>query len=235
MPMEVTFLFRSVLLDIARLCPVALAFAACSSVPSRPSPGPVAVTVTVVERGWHTDVCVRDEDAGAWARSLALGLGFDGARFLCFGFGERQYVLTRTHDPLATVSALFPSEAAVLMTVLRATPAEAFGRSGVVDLGISRAGLIGLQAFLRRSIRIDAAGRAMQLGEGPYPGSVFFAATGTYDAFYTCNTWTADALRSAGLPVQGRVLFAGDLMYKVRQLPGVQMIPSVQAQQPAAP
>jgi len=217
-------LLRSELLDIARACTATLALAACSTVPLKPSPGPVAATITVAERGWHTDVCVRSEDAGLWVESLAQG--FDGARYLCFGFGERQYVVTRTHGPVAALSALFPSQAAVLMTVLRDMPEEAFGRSGVVTLGVSRVGLSGLQKFLQRSIQSDSAGRPVGLGEGPYLGSVFFAATGTYDALYTCNTWTADALRSAGLPVHGGVVFAGDLMYKVRQL-------SDQTQQPA--
>jgi uncharacterized protein (TIGR02117 family) len=217
---------RSELIDIARACTVTLALAACSTVPVKPSPGPVAATITVAERGWHTDVCVRSEDAGLGVQSLAQG--FDGARFLCFGFGEREYVVTRTHSPLAALSALFPSQAAVLMTVLRNMPEEAFGRSGVVALGVSRVGLTGLQQFLQRSIQSDSAGRPMGLGEGPYPGSVFFAATGTYDALYTCNTWTADALRSAGLPVQGSILFAGDVMNKVRQL-------SDRTRQPAVP
>ncbi len=186
----------------------------------------MAATITVVERGWHTDVCVRSEDAGPLLESLAQG--FDGARFLCFGFGERQFLVARTHDPLAALSALFPSQAALLMTVLRDAPGEAFGRSSVVTLWVSLAGLTRLQAFLQQSIENDATGGPIRLGEGPYPGSVFFAATGTYDALYTCNTWTADVLRSAGLPVEGAVLFAGDLMYKVRQLPN-------QAQQPGAP
>jgi uncharacterized protein (TIGR02117 family) len=185
----------------------------------------MSATITVVERGWHTDVCIRNEDAGLLE---SLAQGFDGAHFLCFGFGERQYVVTRTHGPLVALSALFPSQAALLMTVLRDAPGEAFGRSNVVTLWITRSGLTRLQAFLQQSIENDAAGRPIRLGEGPYPGSVFFAGTGTYDAFYTCNTWTADVLRSAGLPVEGAVLFAGDLMYKVRQLPN-------QAQQFAAP
>ncbi|MFC4704789.1 MULTISPECIES: DUF2459 domain-containing protein [Paraburkholderia] len=173
-------------------------------------------TVVVARRGWHTDVCVRSEDAGQLASSLATE--FNGARYLCFGFGERQYVVMRTQNPLTALRALFPSRAAVLMTVLRDAPAEAFGVSNVAALEVTRAGLSGLEAFLQRSIQNDASGGPMRLGEGPYPGSEFFAATGTYDAFYTCNSWTADALRSAGLPVDGAVLLAGDLMHRVRRL-----------------
>ena len=217
---------------------VTFALAACSSTPT-PAPGPIATTIAAVERGWHTDVCIRAEDAGPWILALAHGYGFDGEHFLCFGFGERQYLLTHDHGPLETLSALLPSRAALLMTVLRDSPGAAFGSSNVVNLGISRDGLTGLQAFLQGAVQTDKAdqpqgdvadkpegdlaGKPVGLGEGPYPGSVFFAATGTYDLFYTCNTWTAAALRSAGLPVNTTVLFAGGVMRQARQLAAPQL------------
>lgn len=161
-------------------------------------------------------MCVRSEDAGPWV--LALAQGFEGARFLCFGFGERQYVVTREYGVLAALSALLPSQAAVLMTVRRDSPGAAFGHSSVAILGVSDAGLTGLQMFLQHSVQTNAASGPVRLADGPYPGSVFFAATGTYDALYTCNTWTSDALRSAGLPIRGAVLFARDVMDQTRQL-----------------
>lgn len=195
-----------------------LALAACSMVPMQPKPGPAVATITLVKRSWHTDVCLRTDDAGP--QVLPFTKGFDGTRFLCFGFGEQQYVLTRTHTPLDALAALFPSPAAVLMTALRGTPAEAFGASAVTDLDVSREGLVGLQGFLSRSVKHDALGQPVPLGAGPYPGSLFFVATGTYHALYTCNAWTADALRAAGMPLPGRPLFSGELVYDVRQMGG---------------
>jgi hypothetical protein len=82
-----------------------------------PTPDPIVTTITIVERGWHTDVCVERNDVGAEFEVLAQE--FPGARFLCFGFGERRYVMTRENSLLETLSALFPSPAALLMTVLR--------------------------------------------------------------------------------------------------------------------
>lgn len=195
---------------------VTMLLAACTNTIQMPSSGPVTTTITVVKRGWHTDICVRSEDTIAWTNTLSYG--FEEARFLCFGFGERQYVLTRNHGLLALLSALLPSQAALLMTGLRDTPGAAFGVPNVVSLGVSRAGLTRLEAFINSSTQIDSLGKPIRLGKGPYLGSVFFGATGTYDGLYTCNTWTADALRSAGLPVNNHVLFAGALMYQVQQL-----------------
>ncbi len=194
---------------------------ACASVdtpmPAAVDPGHADTArtfVAVVRRDWHTDVCLRTRDANAWA--LGLAHGFDGATVLCFGFGERQYVVERRHDPLTMLGALLPSRAAILMTVLRATPEAAFGEENVVEAPVGDAGLEGLQRFLRDSIETDGMDEPQRLADGPYPGSLYFAATGTYDALHTCNTWTARALRSAGLASVADTPFAGHLMNETR-------------------
>ncbi|OAJ55761.1 hypothetical protein A6V37_05965 [Paraburkholderia ginsengiterrae] len=218
---------------------IAASLAACASAPPMPSsvPGdatgltaPTATTIEVVERDWHTDICIRSEDMDT---SLArVARDFAGARFFCFGFGERQYVVGRRHDPLTMIAALLPSKAALLMAALRAPPAEAFGAANVVRLAINAAGRDGLQTYLRESLETDPNGQPVILGAGPYPGSVFYAAVGTYDAFHTCNTWTARALRSARLPVDDTVLFAGAVMRQARQLAGVTGTPDAAAGSP---
>jgi hypothetical protein len=43
---------------------------------------------------------------------------------------------------------------------------------------------------------------AVRIAPGPYPESAFYASSGTYSLDYTCNTWTATALKAAGLPIQ---------------------------------
>ena len=137
---------------------------------------------------------------------------------LCFGFGERQYLLSADRGLLTQLSALLPSQSALLMTALRAPPAAAFGAENVVVLHVTPPAEAALQRFLWRSLDRDAAGAPVRLADGPYPGSVFWTASGTYDAFNTCNTWTADGLRAAGLPVGGPILFAGQVMSQVRQI-----------------
>jgi len=201
---------------------VVLALAGCASqygpMPAATNPaaeGPARTSVAVVRRDWHTDICVRMNDVDDWVAALARG--FDGARVLCFGFGERQYVVERRHDPLTMVGALMPSEAAILMTVLRAAPETAFGAQNVVEVPVDDAGLAGVQRYLRASLQTDATGAPQRLADGPYEGSLFFAASGTYDAFHTCNTWTARALRSAGLAGLPDTLFAASLMREVRR------------------
>ncbi len=176
--------------------------------------GPPRTSVAVVQRDWHTDICLRVDDANTWVDALARG--FDDATVLCFGFGERQFVVERRHDPLTMIGALMPSQATVLMTVLRAAPEAAFGSHNVVEVPVDDTGLAGVQRYLRNSLETGVDGAPRRLADGPYAGSAYFAASGTYDALHTCNTWTARALRSAGLADVPDVLFAGSLMREVR-------------------
>lgn len=193
---------------------IAAFVAGCAGAPAAAPQGPVSTTIDVVERDWHTDICVRTADAGPAVTAFAAG--YNGSRFLCFGFGDRHYVLTRERNAWTLISALFPGEGAILLTVLRDTPAAAFGADNVVRLGISQDGLDNLRAFLIKAVQTDATGAVVRLGEGPYEGGLFLGATATYTGFYTCNTWTAEGLRTAGVPMSGPVLFAGGVMRQAR-------------------
>jgi hypothetical protein len=62
----------------------------------------------------------------------------------------------------------------------------------------------------------DGSGNPRLVGPGRFPGSQFYAAEHGYSLAYTCNTWVADALHAAGLPVdEGGVVFSGQTMARV--------------------
>jgi Protein of unknown function (DUF2459) len=183
--------------------------AACSS----PVPVPSAddAVVYVIRRDWHTDIGLPVEEiAGPLA---ILEKPFPGVRFLAFGFGERQFLVNHEKGFGAMLGALLPSQSALLMTALAASPEQAFGSPSVIALRLSRAGLYQIQAALWHEFELTAAGEPMLLANGPYEGSVYYAARDTYYGLYTCNTWTADILRAGGLPIPAAgVLFAGQVM-----------------------
>lgn len=196
---------------------VLLLLSACVS-PPLPPPGPAVSSVAVMQRDWHTDICLRDADADDWVRAMA-GRHAD-ARFLCFGFGERRYAAEHDHALLTQASALLGSEGTILTTALRAPPEQAFGADNVVWLPVSEAGLAGLRGWLRRSTTVPGADAPVQLAAGPYPGARYLATPDRYFAFNTCNTWTEDAMRAAGLDVSTGGLFAGDVMRQAHRLAG---------------
>ena len=184
--------------------------AACAAAPLPPVPdGPA--TIYVVGRGWHTDIGLPADQVNGPLASLEGD--FPGVRFMVFGFGERNYLMTRTVGPGDALSALFPSPSAVLMTALTAPPTEAFSDEQVVTLRLPRAGADRLAEAMWTALEKAPDGSARRLADGPYLGSAFYASTETYDGFHTCNTWTALLLRDAGLPVDPRgVLFVGQVM-----------------------
>jgi uncharacterized protein (TIGR02117 family) len=192
---------------------LAILTAACTVSQSKP-PSDSAI-VYLIERGWHTDIGLPvGEIAGPL---VALEKPYPGVTMLVFGFGERQFLVDRNKDFGAMLKALWPSKSALLLTALKATPEAAFGRSNVVALPVSPAGLQRIEAGIWQEFEQSPSGEPIFLAIGPYPGSDFYAASDTYFGLYTCNTWTADILSTGELPmpVVG-VLFSGQVMGMAR-------------------
>jgi hypothetical protein len=187
-----------------------------SSCAVTPTPGPIPVgdaMLYVVERGWHTDVGLSVDEVGNPLASLEQG--FPGVRFMVFGFGERAYYMGHDTDSGEMLAALLPSKSAILMTALTAPPPEAFPDHKVIILRLPQDNLARVATRLWDDLEKTADGTVQRLADGPYVGSVFFASNETYDAFHTCNTWTALLLREAGFPVDPHVLFADQVMRQV--------------------
>jgi hypothetical protein len=183
--------------------------AACSA--PIPVPNANEAAVYVIRREWHTDIGLPVEEITGPLTTLEKP--FPGVRFLTFGFGERQFLVNHKKDFGAMLGALLPSQSALLMTALAAPPEQAFGSPNVVILRLSRPGLYHIQAALWHEFELSATGQPILLANGPYDGSVYYAARDTYSGLYTCNTWTADILRTGGLPIPAAgVLFAGQVM-----------------------
>lgn len=181
----------------------------CAVAPPAPdlTAGPRIETIYLIQRGWHTDIGVA---ANQIPVSLeALRTTFPGVQVLIIGFGERAYLLDRSHNIGDMLAALVPGAGALLVTALRDPPEVAFPPQDVVTLHVSAKGLVRLGDFLARSFTRTADGALQPLGVGPYPGSEFYAGTPTYSGVFTCNTWSAEGLQTAGLPVRADgVLFA---------------------------
>ncbi|MDB5372374.1 MAG: putative outer rane lipoprotein [Belnapia sp.] len=209
---------------------LALALAGCATRPlpePRDATGPFTRTIHVIERGWHTDIALPVAALDGALRRLAQD--FPGAVELVFGFGDRAYLLEAGASPLASplayplamLRALLPGRGAILLTALAVSPVLAFGADDVVPLPLSAAEFGRLQGFIAASL--DRGGlapgdRLPPIADGPYPGSVFHASTITYAASYTCNTWTAEALAVAGLPLSpSGVLLAHQVMARARR------------------
>jgi uncharacterized protein (TIGR02117 family) len=190
----------------------------CGSTPSptyQEAPGS-GVTVFLIASGWHTEIALPIHAIHDPLRAVTPD--FPGSQYLSFGWGERNYYMARAPTLSDAMSALFPGPAVLLVTPLYRPPRESRASSQVFELGLSTEGLDRLSNYLWAAFEKSGDGTPRRLAAGPQPGSVFYAATGTYSSSYTCNTWTAEGLRAGGVPVTpAGVVFVSELTDQLRR------------------
>jgi hypothetical protein len=107
----------------------------------------------------------------------------------------------------------------MLVIPLPVPPEAFFGASNALSIPMSQDGVQRLSQFLWDYLAADEQGAPRPIETGPFPQSVFYASAGTYNLSHTCNTWTAEALRVAGVPVStAGVVFAGQVLDQLRPL-----------------
>jgi len=187
--------------------------ACTSTTPVKPYAGsaPPTEVIYVISGGWHTELgLLRKALSGPLA---ALDQDFPSARYLVFGWGAHDYYMAANPGIGDLLRATAPGPAAMLIIPLQISPEMSFGASNVFVLPAPPEGIQRLTQFLWDYLAVDKEGPPRRIGTGPYPQSVFYASTGTYNLGHTCNTWTAEALRIAGLPVSAAgVVFAGQVL-----------------------
>jgi len=176
-----------------------------------------SAVIYVDRRGWHTDIGFAAGDLTPPLRSLTAD--FPGVRYLFFGFGDSHYLMAKKQNFPVMLAALWPGAGIVLATGLAAAPDKAFGGNYVLPLSVTPEQARAAQAFVWKSLVRQGTGTGVY-AVGPYQGSLYYASNERYSAVHTCNTWTAEALKSAGLPVRtAGVVFAGQLWSQARHLP----------------
>ncbi|EJT04609.1 TIGR02117 family protein [Rhizobium sp. CCGE 510] len=152
----------------------------------------------------HTDIAIPlDEETRAAFSFLAdtgFPLGHPDAEWLIVGWGGRAFYLeTPTWaelKPLPVLRAL-TIDRSVLHVDLAGHISEPQASVAAFDIGDDQ--LAGLRNFISDSFVRDA-GSVVPIPDAGY-GEIdrFFEAKGYFNALFGCNTWTAAALRSAGL------------------------------------
>jgi len=193
----------------------------CTGLPQRRDeegtlPAQAQTLIYVARRGWHIDIGFDVSDVGVPLAAVAAD--FSGARYVFFGFGDRHYMLARKKNFPSLLAALWPGAGIVLATGIVASPDEAFDAEDVIHLKVTAAQAQALRDFVWGSL-IKADGTVDYFAKGPYEGSLYYSAIPIYSAIYTCNTWAAEALQSADLPIRSvGVVFATQLWTQVRRL-----------------
>ena len=193
-----------------------LAFGGCASAPraappacqSAPTEG---TTLYVVNRGWHTELGV---PASALMGPLSIFRAiYPGARMVMFGYGKRTFMTARADRASEYLLGPFPGPAVIEAIGLRVLAPSAYGPGGILALSLPPGGAAQLSDFIWRDLVLDHTGAPLLVGPGKFAGSRFYAARSGYSLTHTCNSWVADALAAAGVPMGGGVVpFSGQVM-----------------------
>ena len=182
--------------------------------PARDEP---AVTMWVLDHGWHTAIVVRraDVNPALWPEVVE---DFPVATFVEVAWGDRDFYMATPASVWMAIKAAFAAGGSVLHVVGFTTPiATYFPESEIVELRLSRRGFDAMTRFVSQEYQRDGEGRPTRRQRGLYGSGWFYAARSGYHLFNTCNTWVARALRAAGLSVTPVVtITAGGVMQQVR-------------------
>jgi uncharacterized protein (TIGR02117 family) len=173
--------------------------------------------VYVISGGWHTELGLpQAEIVGPLA---TLKQDFPGAEYVVFGWGAHDYYMARNPGIADLLRAAAPGPAVMLIIPLPMAPEAFFGAANTFVIPVSQDGVQRLSQFLSSYLEVDKEKSFRRIGYGPYPQSAFYASARTYNLGHTCNTWTAEGLRVAGLSVStAGVIFASQVL---KQLPAL--------------
>lgn len=160
--------------------------------------------ILVLSNPIHTDIAIPVGgdllNRFAFLRSAGLDIDNPNLRYLVFGWGGRSfYTETRTWADLKPGPVLksFALDRSVIHAELAGNiPLDA---PAVTTIDISTEGLERLQQFILGSFDRADSGPVALPGSNYGPNDAFFEARGYFNALMGCNTWTAAALRQAGL------------------------------------
>ncbi|HEV2748302.1 MAG TPA: TIGR02117 family protein [Allosphingosinicella sp.] len=163
------------------------------------------IRIFVRTNGVHTWIMVPTVHAEIDWRPLVPAAHIADSRYagdyLAFGYGNRDFYLNTPTwwdlRPRTALAAAFGRGPALVHAEYEHRPRPDEYQRPVT---ITREQYRRLAAFIRASFRTDAEGRSLPLlGRGYGPSDIFYEAAGRYDVFRTCNEWTGEGLRSAGI------------------------------------
>jgi uncharacterized protein (TIGR02117 family) len=126
-----------------------------------------------------------------------LGSDADTYRYLSFGWGDRDFFLKGSFDPISIFDALFLPSSTVMHVWGHRDLQHLSPAFEVKQIWLSHGQYLRLATFINAGFQHHQTGAPRYMRQGLYRNSGFYEAVGTYSILRTCNTWTAEALRRA--------------------------------------
>ncbi len=178
--------------------------------------------VYVVSHGWHTSLMFETApvDAADWPGVAE----FRAAPWFEAGWGDADFFQADEITVGITLDALLlPGPSVLHVARLTKAPADAFPEAPIVELALTAPEFRALVRHVAGTFALGPDGLPVTTSKGDYgEGSRFVAAKGEYYFPNTCNVWTAEGLRAAGLPVVPELaMTARNLMFQAGRVGAV--------------
>jgi uncharacterized protein (TIGR02117 family) len=182
---------------------------ACSN-PAAQIPLPVegknVRTVFVVHDAWHAAIVAKKADIPIAV--LPELRDFPSAEYLEFSWGDRDYFPAPDAGIGLAIKAAFWSSGSILHVVgFREAVENVFPSVEIIDIDLSEENFQRLINFISDTFSRPDPPAPAEARPGLFPNGRFYAAEGKFSLFRTCNTWVAEALSSAGLPIRPNYVF----------------------------
>ena len=165
-------------------------------------------TIYYIYRDWHTSVML---DAATYrdlsrlpASDTSLNTEVAPAGYVRIGWGDGDYYTGKSTSVVTATRALIASSYSAIQVIgYTADPFARIPEETRVPLRITEQAMRELVAYLDASFAQGDTGKLLPLPGYVENSGVFFEASQKYGLFNTCNTWSSNALRAAGLPMRG--------------------------------
>lgn len=178
--------------------------------------GKVARSAFVVHDAWHAAIVIRKRDVPAHA--LPELRDFPSAKYLEFSWGDRDYFPAPDPGLGLALKAAFWSSGSILHVVgFQDAVGKAYPGAEIIEIPLSEQDFQQLINFISDTFSRPLPPAPAEAQPGLFANGRFYAAAGRFSILRTCNTWVAEALKAAGLPISpGYVFTAGNLSSQLR-------------------
>lgn len=143
---------------------------------------------------------------------------FPSAEYLEFSWGDRDYFPAPDGGLGLALKAAFWSSGSILHVVgFKDAVQNAYPSAEIIEIPLSEEGFQRLVKFISDTFSRPHPPAPAEARPGLFSNGRFYAAEGKFSLLRTCNTWVAEALSTAGLPIRpSYVITAGNLSDQLR-------------------
>lgn len=158
-------------------------------------------TIYFIYREWHTSLLIDAKTVTRHSRYLQQEAANQG--YIRIGWGDGNYFTGKSKTfGSATRALLASSHSALQVIAYTQPPFTSIPQETRVPIAITDKGMRKLVRYLDKSFALDESGRVIPLQAYVADAGNFYQASGHYNLFSNCNTWSGRALQAAGLPVR---------------------------------